>query len=167
MEVEIVLGDLRALPVEGVVNPANSQGVMGGGVAGALRRAGGGEIEREARARAPIAVGEAVATTAGRLAYRFVVHAPTMERPAMGTSVEKVALAARAALRCAEEAGLRSLGVPGLGTGVGGVDPDAAAEAIVEAVGSFHGRRLEKVVLCDLVPEMVEAFRRAWEKRRA
>jgi O-acetyl-ADP-ribose deacetylase len=165
MEVEIVLGDLRVLPVEGVVNPANSRGEMGGGVAGALRRAGGAEIEREAMARAPIPVGEAIATTAGSLAYRRIVHAPTMERPAMETTEEKVASAARAALRCADAEGLRSLGIPALGTGVGGLDPETAARAIVEAVASFRGRSLRKVLLCALAPEIVEAFRRAWEER--
>jgi len=166
MEVEIVLGDLRALAVEAVVNPANSLGLMGGGVAGALARAGGEEIEREARARAPIPVGEAIATGAGRLPFRRVVHAPTMERPAMATSPEKVRRAARAALLCAEEQGLRSLAIPGLGTGVGGVDPEEAAAAIVAEVAAFRGATLSKVVLCDLTPEMVEAFRLAWEERK-
>ena len=166
MEVEIVLGDLRALAVEAVVNPANSLGEMGGGVAGALRRAGGREIEREAMARAPIPVGEAGATSAGQLPFLKVVHAPTMERPAMATTPEKVRLAARAALRCADEAALRSLAIPGLGTGVGGVDTEEAAAAIVGEVATFHGRTLSKVVLCDLTPEMVAAFRRAWEGRR-
>ena len=165
MEVEIVRGDLRALGVEAVVNAANSLGEMGGGVAGALRRAGGKAIEREAMARAPIPVGSAVATGAGRLPYRKVVHAPTMERPAMATTAEKVRLAARAALRCAEGEGLRSLAIPGLGSGVGGVEPDAAARAIVEEVAAFAGKSLKKVVLCDRSEAMVEAFRRAWKER--
>lgn len=163
MRVEIVRGDLRALEVEAVVNPANSRGEMGGGVAGALRRAGGESIEREAMARGPIPVGTAIATGAGTLPYRRIVHAPTMEAPAMRTTLDKIARATRAALACADAEGLGSLAIPGMGTGVGGADPDEAARAMVAEIRAFRPESLDRIVLCDRGEEMVEAFRRAWE----
>ena len=95
---EAVMGDLTEMDAEAIVNPANSLGVMGGGVALAIRRKGGREIEEEARAKAPIHVGSAVLTTGGRLKARHVIHAPTMAMPAERIGIENVALATRAAL---------------------------------------------------------------------
>ncbi|RLE47642.1 MAG: macro domain-containing protein, partial [Candidatus Methanomethylicota archaeon] len=85
-----------------------------GGVAGAIKRVGGVEIELEARKHAPIPVGEAIFTGAGKLKAKYVIHAPTMERPAMKIGIENVRLAMRAALKCAESLGLRSIAFPGL-----------------------------------------------------
>lgn len=147
---------------DAICNPANSLMYMGGGAAGALKRAGGEEIEREALKHAPVPVGKAVATTAGKLQARWVIHAPTMERPAMRTTTEKVYLATKAALECAQEAGAESIVIPGMGTGVGGVSPQAAAKAMVRALKEFASitTSLTKITLCDLSDEMV----RAWEK---
>lgn len=157
--VEVLQGDITELEVDAVVNAANSLGEMGGGVAGALRRKGGIEVEREAMERAPIPVGTAVVTTAGKLPCKKVIHAPTMERPAMATIPEKVRLAARAALETAEREGLASVAIPGLGTGVGRVSAEDSARAILEEVCAFRGRRLRRVILVDVDREMVEAFR--------
>lgn len=79
MEIEVLLGSLLDVKADAIVNPANSYGYMGGGVAGVIKRAGGEEIEREAIKKAPIPVGSAVITTAGRLPFKGVIHAPTME----------------------------------------------------------------------------------------
>ena len=76
-EVEAVMGDLTEMDAEAIVNPANSRGVMGGGVALAIRRKGGRELEDKAKAKAPIPVGSAVLTTGGRLTARPVIPAPT------------------------------------------------------------------------------------------
>lgn len=160
-KIEIDQGDLTTLAVDAVVNPANSRGEMGGGVAGAIRRAGGREIEREAMAQAPIPVGKAVATTAGKLPARFVIHAPTMEKPAQRTTVEAVRRATRAALQLAEELELSSIALPGMGTGVGRVPVDEAAAAIVDTVTSFPPHHLRRIILIDRNNEMVEAFRKA------
>jgi O-acetyl-ADP-ribose deacetylase (regulator of RNase III) len=140
---------------------------MGGGAAGALARAGGEAIEREAMARAPIPVGTAIATTAGTLPYRRVVHAPTMEAPAMRTNLDRIARATRAALACADAEGLESLAIPGMGTGVGGADPNEAARAIVSEIRAFRPKKLLRIVLCGRDEEMVEAFRRAWAAPQA
>ncbi len=109
MELRLIRGDITQVDAEGVVNPANSLGEMGGGVAGLLRRKGGEVIEAEAMAQAPIPVGSAVATGAGRLPFLRVIHAPTMERPAVSTTADKVGMATRAALKCGDAAASRIL----------------------------------------------------------
>jgi len=74
LSVSVVEGDITLLEVDAIANAANDHLWMGAGVAGAIKRAGGEEIEREAVAKGPIPVGEAVATGAGRLAARCVIH---------------------------------------------------------------------------------------------
>lgn len=127
-------GDLTEQDADAIVNPANSYGLMGGGVAYDIREAGGRSIEDEARAKAPVPVGEAVATSAGALRCRHVIHAPTMTEPAERTTPANVAAAVKAALRVAEGLSVRSIAFPGMGCGVGGVAKTDAARAMVEAV---------------------------------
>ena len=127
-------GDITEEDVDAIVNPANSLMVMGGGVAGAIKRKGGDVIEREALRHAPVSVGEAVATTAGRLKARHVIHAPTMERPAMRTTAEKVRRATKAALLLAARMGLRSVALPAMGAGVGGVPVRDSVRAMLSAL---------------------------------
>ncbi len=117
---EIVPGDITELPVDAIVNAANSELWMGAGVAGAIKRAGGEGIEREAVAQGPIKVGEAVATTAGDLkVVKWVIHAAVMG-PDLKTSADAVAKATRSTLGIADKCGARSLAIPAFGTGVGG-----------------------------------------------
>jgi O-acetyl-ADP-ribose deacetylase (regulator of RNase III) len=130
-------GDITAEASDAIVVPANSLMIMGGGVAGAVKRAGGQSIEDEARSKAPVEVGKAVVTSAGRLRCRFVIHSPTMERPAEETSPEKVYRATLAALKAAASVGARSVSFPGMGTGVGGLDPVVAGSAMAKAVLDF------------------------------
>ena len=160
VEVEAVLGDITRMSVDAVVNPANSLMIMGGGVAGAIKRAGGAEIEEEARRYAPVPVGKAVATSAGRLPARYVIHAPTMERPAMRIGVENVRLATRAALEKAEELSIESIAFPGMGTGVGGVPPEEAARAMLEEIRRHieRGTKLKKIVLVAIEDRLYRAF---------
>ena len=161
LRLRLVEGDLTELPVDAIVNPANSYGVMGGGVAGAIRKKGGVEIEKEAVKRAPIPIGKAVATRAGTLPCRFVIHAPTMNRPAEATNIEHVKKATQAALECADEAGLKQLAFPGMGTGVGRVDPEAAAHAMVEAARLFRPKSLQEVLFVAFGEELKQAFKKA------
>ena len=90
MSIVVKRGDITQLSCDAIVNPANSFGYMGGGVAGAIKRIGGNEIEREAVSKAPIRVGSAIATTAGTLPCKYVIHAPTMKQPAMRINVNNV-----------------------------------------------------------------------------
>ncbi len=164
MEVEVRKGSLLEAEADVIVNPANSHGLMGGGVAGVIKRLGGEEIEREAVSKAPIPVGEAILTTAGRLKFKGVIHAPTMEEPAMRTTREKVILATRAALKLADELCFRSIAMPGMGTGVGRVPKEVAAKAMVDEIRRFEAKCLERVLLVDLDEEMVEEWKKALQE---
>jgi len=134
--VEVFVGDITRIEVDAIVNPANSLMMMGGGVAGAIRRAAGDEVEQEARKRAPVPVGEAIVTGAGKLEPRVkaIIHAPTMERPAMPTTPEKVFRAAKAALEVAAQHSFESIAMPALGAGVGRVPVRSSIEKILEAI---------------------------------
>jgi O-acetyl-ADP-ribose deacetylase (regulator of RNase III) len=129
-------GDITAAGTEGIVNAANNEGWLGSGVAGAIRRAAGSEVEAEAVAQGPWPVGDAVRTGPGRLAGRGVkaiLHDAAMA-PGRPASAEAVGSATAAALRLAAAEGLASVALPALGTGVGGVQLEAAAAAMAAAV---------------------------------
>ncbi len=158
---EAVMGDITKIAVDAIVNPANSLMIMGGGVAGAIKRAGGEEIEHEARRYVPVPVGKAIATRAGKLPAKFVIHAPTMERPAMRIGIENVIKAVRAALEKAEELSIDSIAFPGMGTGVGGVPYDEAAKAMVRTIKEFirEGRKApRRILLVAIDSELYEQF---------
>jgi O-acetyl-ADP-ribose deacetylase (regulator of RNase III) len=130
-------GDITAAGTEAIVNAANNEGWLGSGVAGAIRRAAGDQVEAEAVAQAPWPVGDTVRTGPGRLADRGVkaiLHAAAMApgRPASAAAAAGTATAA--ALRLAAAEGLTSVALPALGTGVGGVPMEAAAKAMGAAV---------------------------------
>jgi len=135
----IAKGDITLVECDAVVNSANSLMIMGGGVAGALRRAAGEEVEAEARRKAPVPVGKAIITSAGKLAPRikFIIHAPTMERPAMRTTKSKVVKAAKAALEEATRQGVECIAFPALGAGVGGLTASESLEAMLEALDEY------------------------------
>jgi len=158
MSVVFMSGDITQISCDAIVNPANSYGYMGGGVAGAIKRVGGIEIEREAISKAPIKIGKAVVTTAGNLPCKYIIHAPTMKQPAMQIGLENVKLATQAALDLAVKLNLRSIAIPGMGTGVGGVPIDDAAKAIVKIAKDFEDK-FEKIILIDRNDEIVKSFK--------
>ena len=145
VEIAVVEGDIAALEVDAVANAANDHLWMGAGVAGALKRAGGEEIEREAVAQGPIPVGSAVATAAGRLPARWVIHGAVMDQR-LTTSGAAIGETTRSCLRLADELGARSLALPAFGTGVGGFPLDECARLMVEAVRGHEPASLERVV---------------------
>jgi O-acetyl-ADP-ribose deacetylase (regulator of RNase III) len=159
MEIVIIEGSLLQVEADIIVNPANSLGYMGGGVAGVIKRVGGSIIEEEAVIKAPIPVGSAIITTAGSLPFKGVIHAPTMEEPAMETTEEKVRKAVRASLELADKMGFKSIAMPGMGTGVGKLPKDIAAKAMIEEIKSFKAVNLEKVLLVDIDRELVQKWR--------
>lgn len=161
MKIEVVRGDITKMEVEAIVNPANSHITMGGGLAGVIRRKGGEEIREEAQKFTPVEVGRAVLTKAGKLPCRFVIHAPTMERPAQKTTKEKVRLATKGILECAEKNGINEVAVPGLGTGVGGVPPKDAAKVMVEKIKNFPAKNVKKIILVGYSEELYHAFKEA------
>lgn len=158
MRLEVVEGDITALEVDAIANAANDRLWMGAGVAGAIKRAGGEEIEREAVAQGPIPVGDAVATGAGRLAARYVIHGAVMGQD-LRTDAELVSQTTRRCLEVADELGCRSLALPAFGTGVGGFPLDECARLMVEAARAFEPRGLERVVFAVFGTEAEAAFR--------
>ncbi|MBW2989803.1 macro domain-containing protein [Candidatus Woesearchaeota archaeon] len=164
MKVTVKQGDITESDADAIVNAANSYGYMGGGVAGAIKRKGGKEIEMEAVSKAPIPVGSAVMTTAGTLRCRHVIHAPTMEQPASRIDVGNVRKSVRAALECAENNKLKRIAMPAMGTGVGRVPFGKAAEAMIKEISGFKGKSLEEVILTDRNKDMVDEFRKALGK---
>jgi|SRR5579884_3132918 len=145
MELEVREGDIAAVEADALANAANDRLWMGAGVAGALKRAGGVEIEREAVAKGPIPLGSAVATSAGRLPARWVVHGAVMGQD-LSTNAELVRRTTRSCLELADELGCRSLALPAFGTGVGGFPLEACARIMVEEARSFQPRSLERVI---------------------
>ncbi len=156
-------GDITKLEVDAIVNAANSRLIMGGGVAGAILRTGGREIQEEALKHAQVPVGKAVATKAGRLKAKYVIHAPTMERPAMRIHRENAQLATRGALECAEQLKIRSVAFPGMGTGVGGLTPEEAAQGMVQEIKRCidMNTTLKQIILVGFTEDLAHAFRNA------
>jgi O-acetyl-ADP-ribose deacetylase (regulator of RNase III) len=157
MRLEVVEGDIAALEVDAVANAANDHLWMGAGVAGALKRAGGEEIEREAVAKGPIGLGEAVATGAGRLSAKHVLHGAVMGQN-LRTSAELVRRTTRSCLELADELGARSLAMPAFGTGVGGFPLDECARIMVEEARTHEPRTLDRVVFAVYGDEALQAF---------
>lgn len=148
------------------MNPANSSMVMGGGVAGAIKRAGGAEIEEEALRKAPVGVGEAIATKAGQLLTKFVIHAPTMTRPAMRINEENVQKAMKGALKCAHSLKIGSLAFPALGTGVGGLAMATATNIMMQELKKHldESSKLKRVIFVGFIEEVTEEFEKAFLK---
>ena len=160
MNLEVVEGDITELEVDAVANAANNELWMGAGVAGAIKRVGGAEIEQEAVAQAPIALGQAIATGAGNLRAKHVVHAAVMGQD-LQTSAELISQATRRTLEVADELGAHSLAMPAFGTGVGGFSIERCAELMVTEARAFEPANLERVVFAVFGHDAEHAFRAA------
>jgi O-acetyl-ADP-ribose deacetylase len=163
MKLEVIDGDIAALAVDAVANAANDHLWMGAGVAGALKRAGGDEIEREAVAKGPIPVGEAVATGAGKLTAKWVIHGAVMGQD-LRTNAQLVERTTLSVLRVADELGAESLALPAFGTGVGGFPLDECARLMVRAVRSHEARTLGRVLFAVFGDDARRAFEGALAK---
>jgi O-acetyl-ADP-ribose deacetylase len=161
-EIEVADADITKLEVDAIANAANTELRHGGGVAGAISRAGGPEVQAESDRAAPIGLGEAVETTAGEMPSRWVIHAATMELGGP-TSAEVIRRATTSTLEKADELGARSLGMVAFGTGVGGFPLDEAARIEVEEVRRHldGDRGLERVVFAVRGNEARAAFESA------
>jgi len=146
-QIEVRQADITGLEVDAIANAANTELKHGGGVAAAISRAGGPEVQSESDERAPIGLGEAVATGAGSMPSKWVIHAATMELGGP-TSAEIIRTATANTLALAEELGAKSLALVAFGTGVGGFPIDEAAAIEVEEVERHlaAGSGLELVV---------------------
>lgn len=159
---EVQQADVTLLDVDAIANAANTQLRHGGGVAGAISRAGGPAVQRESTEKAPIGLGEAIETTAGEMPARYVIHAATME-PGGPTSADIIAKATRSTLAKADDLGCRSLALVAFGTGVGGFPLTEAARLMVDAVRAHKPGSLERVVFAVHGGEAEHAFRAALE----
>jgi O-acetyl-ADP-ribose deacetylase len=157
LRLEVVDGDITALDVDAIGNAANNALWMGAGVAGAIKRAGGHEIERAAVAKGPIEVGDAVATGAGRLRAKHVIHGAVMGQD-LQTTAELVARTTRRCLEVADELGARSLALPAFGTGVGRFPLADCATIMVSEARGFEPDALERVIFAVFGKEAREAF---------
>ena len=179
MNIEIVQGDITNQPdVDAIVNAANTDLALGAGVAGAIRRKGGDEIDREAQANGPIPLGEAVTTSAGRLPNRYVIHAAAMgyraedaqvpKRPGSLSSAKIIADATRNSLLRADELKLTSIAFPALATGVAAFPVDECAKAMIGAARAYEREhpgssiRMVRFVLYETAD--YDLFRRAMQR---
>ena len=163
MTIEVLDTDITSLEVDAIANAANTQLLHGGGVAGAIARAGGPSVQRESSEKAPIGLGEAVETSGGDMPCRWVIHAATMHLGG-GTSAEIIRDATASTLRKADELGARSLALVAFGTGVGGFSLDEAAQIEIDEVSGYlgaGGSAIERVVFAVRGDEARLAFERA------
>lgn len=133
LTVQILRDDLIRQDVDAIVNAANDDLMLGGGVAGAIARAGGPSIQAECRKLAPIEVGDAAITSAGRLPARFVIHAASMRLGGLTTS-EALRHATRRSLELARDHGLQSMAFPAVGTGIAQFPVEECARIMLEEV---------------------------------
>jgi len=148
-------GDLTEAPVDAIVNAANNDLILGGGVAGAIRTKGGPSIQAECDKLGPIPIGEAVITGAGKLKARYVIHAASMR---LGGRMSEAALrdSTRNSLRRAAEQGLKSVAFPAIGTGIAGFPIERCAVVMLEEIrdhlrGAMPPERLAPVECVELV----------------
>ncbi len=159
-EISVVMGDITELRVDAIVNAANNKLVMGGGVAGVIKRKGGKIIEEEAVSLGPIKIGEAVATKAGSLPSKYVIHAATMGMD-FKTDEAKIRDSAKNALKVSEKLKINSIAFPALGCGVGGFPLLASAKIMAQEVLRHLREKkssLKEVIFCLYDKEAYEVF---------
>lgn len=159
-ELRIIKGDITELDVEAIVNAANNKLLMGGGVAGVIRKKGGQIIEDEAVKKGPIAIGGAVATSAGKLKAQYVIHAATMAMD-FKTDQEKIRNSCGSALRLAGELKIKSVAFPALGCGVGGFPLVGAAKIMTQEVLKYlklNKTTLQEIAFCLYDEEAFHTF---------
>jgi O-acetyl-ADP-ribose deacetylase len=163
--IELLKGDITAMNVDAVVNAANTDLVLGSGVAGAIRAKGGPAIQEDCDRLAPIPLGEAAVTTGGRLQALFVIHAASM---ALGgkTTAESLRLSTHNSLLRAEEKGLKSLAFPAIGTGVAAFPVEQCARVMLtEALDHLKTRTsLEKIYFVLYDDATLKAFEETYRE---
>lgn len=173
LEVRLVRGDITAYPADAIVNAANSELLPGGGVCGAIHRAGGPAIAEECRRihseRGSLSPGQAVATTAGRLASKYVIHAvgPIWSGGNQGQA-EALSSCYRECIRVADDLKLHSIAFPAISTGIFGYPVEKAAwvaiPTVIEGLRSAKNLVLVIIVLFDRAT--LDAFAQAADAQR-
>jgi O-acetyl-ADP-ribose deacetylase (regulator of RNase III) len=163
--IAIQQGDLTEMDTDAIVNAANNDLVLGAGVAGAIRRKGGDQIQRECDAIGSIPVGYAAITTGGKLKARFVIHAASMQLGGK-TIAGSLRNSTAHSLRIANDRGLKSIAFPAVGTGIAGFPLKDCAEIMLrEAVQHLRGETSIETIYFVLFDEAAEGiFKRAWKQ---
>lgn len=145
--IEIIEGDLTEMDVDAIVNAANNDLQLGGGVAGAIRRKGGPEIQKECDDIGQVPVGGAAITSGGKLKARFVIHAASMQLGGK-TSAHSLRSSTAHSLRIAAQKRLKTIAFPAVGTGIAGFPLRECAEIMLREVAKHFEQptSLEKVV---------------------
>jgi O-acetyl-ADP-ribose deacetylase (regulator of RNase III) len=167
-KIVLLQGDLTEMDVDAVVNAANNDLQLGGGVAGAIRRKGGEAIQRECDAIGSIPVGGAAITTGGKLRARFVIHAASMQLGGE-TTARALRSSTAHALRIAAERGLRSIAFPAVGTGIAGFAiPECARIMLREVVEHLKkSTSLEKIHFVLFDAQALSEFEKVLEEMAA
>jgi uncharacterized protein len=167
MEISVIKGDITEINTDAIVDPANSNITMGGGLSETIRRKGGDIIRQEAQKHVPVPVGKAVITTAGKLKTKYVIHAPTMKKPVERIDIKNVELATQAILHCCVENKIDSVAIPGLGAGAIVKEErkmygftTAAAKIMIKTIRKFKEEYPKKVILIGFNDRLYEAFKR-------
>ncbi len=157
-------GDLTEMDTDAIVNAANNDLLLGGGVAGAIRRKGGDEIQRECDSIGSIPVGGAAITGGGKLKARYVIHAASM-RLGGRTTAEALRRSAAHSLRLASERGLKTIAFPAVGTGIAGFPLQECAEIMLREAAQHlaGGTSLETIYFVLFDEEARRIFERAWQ----
>jgi O-acetyl-ADP-ribose deacetylase (regulator of RNase III) len=165
--VELVQGDITELEVDAIVNAANSQLILGSGVAGAIWRKGGPSIQDECFAIGFCEVGDAVITGGGNLKARHVIHAVG---PHMGEGSEagKLANATRASLDLAEKQALHSIAFPAISTGVFGYPLEGCADVMLRVIIDYTFedlQHLKRILMCLYDDRAFAIFKAEFERK--
>ena len=166
--IAILQGDLTEMDADAIVNAANNDLVLGGGVAGAIRRKGGDEIQRECNAIGTIPIGGAAITTGGKLKARHVIHAASMQLGGR-TTAQALRSSTAHSLRIAAERGLKTIAFPAVGSGIAGFPLEECADIMLrEAAQHLSGQTSLQMVYFVLFDEGARGvFERAWQRIRA
>ena len=164
-EIIISQGDITEADVDAVVNAANNDLQLGGGVAGAIRRKGGPSIQEECDRIGTIPIGEAALTGGGRLKAKYVIHAASMQLGGK-TTAEHLEASTRNSLLRAEEKKIRSIAFPAIGTGIAAFDTKRCAEIMLRTVAAhLKGETsLQRVVFVLFDHATRNIFEQTWEK---
>ncbi|MBY9014812.1 MAG: macro domain-containing protein [Candidatus Lokiarchaeota archaeon] len=159
--IKIVLGDITDLGTDVIVNAANAQLILGGGVAGAIRRKGGPKIQKECNEIGGTFVGGAVITTGGNLKTKHIIHAVG---PRMGEGDEdtKLTNAVLNSLRLMDEHGLKTISFPAISTGIFGYPIDRCAKLLISTTKKYlvGETQIKEVIFCLYSNPDYEVFRK-------
>jgi len=148
-KIKLVQGDITELDTDVIVNAANAQLILGGGVAGAIRRKGGPKIQEECDKKSPTFVGGAVITTGGNLKAKHVIHA-VGPRMGEGNEGEKLKNATLNSLKLMDEHDLKSIAFPAISTGIFGYPIDRCAKIMIATAKDYLSKdtQIEVVIFC-------------------